>query len=33
MRFILLYFILRFNITSTIGDQLDGFTYLVACHC
>jgi len=25
--------ILRFNIISTIGDQLDALTYLVACHC
>ena len=30
---LLLHFILRFNIISTMGDQLDGFTYLVACHC
>jgi len=23
---------IMFNIISTKGDQLDGFTYLVACH-
>jgi len=34
LRFVLLlHSIWRFNITGTIGDQLDGFTYLVACHC
>jgi len=27
-----LYLVLWINIISTIGDQLDGFTYLVACH-